>query len=473
MNKKKDELLLDGDTLNLARDRPDKLSSLCETIALQDTMKLFRTYDWDDVGERRVYIKMFRELSRLKDSTSCHVLPFHLTIEDSFRQAVKSQGRAQWEDADLGFYFCFDFCRRVLHMPKLGSDAEYEMYKEDRRERTKNWLLDNHFTKRTQVLTMENYSDDKGRGKTQTLWNLKNGFQEKAANMENLKTLGRAIDDAIGQYDIVTLPVGLECVGIPHEVCVIFHRKYKQKQHRTYFFDSNNGVKTDGFWKHRMFPTQRHGTWYLAHLFDNMQRLGFLQDVQDDLIFEDQESALLEYWPPQYMITIPYAWTATGSAVASLGEWNKLTQADRKSHMDENLFMHTDRVLQTTHYRSENDGFCIPLTLLLNVALTCFGQKALTNRWWNKLYLRVTQQTKVGDGLELRDYAYDKIKGSNKAQRGDWLAQTLVVMYLRSFMFRLYTALGIKYTKTIVHFSQMHTFDKAMKGNLDPVTFII
>ena len=120
-----------------------------------------------------------------------------------------------------------------------------------------------------------------------------------------------------------------------------------------------------------------------------------------------------------------------------------------------NLFINQERVIQESPYLNEQAGFCIPMTLLLNVALICFGEKAMTNTWWHKLYDHIT-------------------KVSSKklsAKRQEWLQDTLMIMYLRCFMYNLYAAFNIPSSKKVLYFARDRTIARALAMDVDPVTF--
>ena len=234
-----------------------------------------------------------------------------------------------------------------------------------------------------------------GSSKTQ-LW-LPDNDKKK---MDALKLVGESIDRALSESDLVIVNVGMQSFYASHACCLLFHRKYRQLKHRVYFFDSNNNTE---IWKHVMFISGMHVTWYLDRLLATLQDEGYLRDVQDD--FLQHEVTNFVYWPIDYMIMIPSAWTTEGALSVSD---RKLEEMKFSGNVptDMNIYMNTPNARRVTRYLKESEGVCVPLTLLLNIALICFGEKALSNKWWDHLYVRVTRQTRVGTGVEKEDYAY-------------------------------------------------------------------
>lgn len=445
-----------------------QVSELCSTLALEggdEGTEMFRNYDWNEVSQTAVHTKMYHGLSQVP-SEECHVLPLHLAIEDTFKQS-KQHKKPTWQPTDVPMRHGFDIAHR--HMKSEATEADFK--NQGGHGAVVAWLA-RGYTERVHRVMMHEYASNKGK-KTFDLWHVKKtgGVASGVTDGDALRALGKAIDAAVEQYPIVTLPVGLHSFTNAHETCLVFHRKYRKKLHRVYFFDSNNGISPDGFWKHRMFPSERHATWYLAHLLDHLHTLGFLQDVQDDFLFADKETERYAYWPAEYMISIPTAWTPEGEANETVRKIQMMTPAEKNVlFTNGNKFLNTERVRATTSYKGESQGFCVPLTLLLNVALVCFGEKALSNRWWNRLYLRVTGTEKTGNTMTVWDYAYVDRKNAGWL-RGGWLAQTLMVVYLRGFMFRMHTQFGIASHKT-VRVSRALTMHKVFQGNRDPVTFV-
>ena len=209
-----------------------------------------------------------------------------------------------------------------------------------------------------------------------------------------------------------------------------------------------------------MFTSEQHATWYIARIIDQLQSMHYLRRVEeDDVLLEEFEGRPTLYWDKSYMITMPHGFTAEGALGISsnkvkkivhekgIEEWEKMKQV--------NLYINQERVIQESPYLNEREGFCVPMTLLLNVALICFGEKAMTNAWWSKMYDHIT------------NVSAKKLS----VKRQNWLQETLMIMYLRCFMYNLYAAFNLPSSKTVLYFARDETIAKALSMDMDPVTF--
>lgn len=467
-------------TVELQRRISNIILPLCKTISIaeQDATVMFTEYNWDNISERRMHAEVIESLASVP-SEHCKILPFQLVVTDLFTQPLRPKAPS-WNEKDVTLELANAIGVRKLGYETIpGNDGRRAHKLKARHAGVCSWLRQQGFTGRNHVVTVESMK------KSQIWLPDKNKF-----NTSELRTIGSAIDEALSEADLVVLNVGMQAFHLAHACCLVFHRKYEDKQHRVYYFDSNNNINKD-MWSHTMFVSGMHVTWYLAHVLDRLQQEGFLEDVQDD--FLQSANTRFAYWPADYMIMIPEPWTPEGTLGVSDRKLRELKD-DGNVPSTMNIYMNTPNVRLTTRYAKEDEGVCVPLTLLLNVALLCFGEKALSNMWWDRLYVRVTRQTRTSAGFESKNYKYlNQSGGPNKhlekeaniqldethyatldGTLGEHLADTLVTMYLRSFIYKLYSVFQIrpkKQNETVVVFSRAGTLRKAANGNLDPVTF--
>lgn len=85
-------------TLELSKDVPDTMSSLCGTIALADAdaVDIFKSYDWDDVSTDAVHMKIFRRESSMESERYW-----------VFLRARRQRPRVQYGTSDSTPYFFF------------------------------------------------------------------------------------------------------------------------------------------------------------------------------------------------------------------------------------------------------------------------------------------------------------------------------------------------------------------------------
>ena len=590
-------------TVELVKKISPDFVSLCETISLADAdeARMFKKYDWDHVSGHRMHAKIIAEIAKIP-SDHCHVLPYQIGVTDLFKKPTSAKPKAQnWKPADVTVELANAIARKTLyHDPILMDDKDRDEKLRARHGTICSWLSDNGYTQREHLLEIEgvtkktklckdgwflanntmqsNILQNKNKTKTKTKQKhdakrkndtkrqqlIVQEFQQTWMNVEALEYLGRTLDEALSdkESNLVVVNVGMHSFYAGHACCMVFHRKYKGGLHRVYYFDSNNSTE---MWPHKMFISGMHVTWYLNFLLDQLQKKGFLKDVQNE--FLDHEDSQFVYWPKDFMIMIPSPWTPDGSLGLSNRRLQQMMEDPRKVPSDLNMYMNATGVREATQYLKENEGVCVPLTLLLNVALICFGEKALSNEWWSRLYVRVTQQTRVGrigtswvpvaneevrspveirnkklasrldekqhftareldklkainltpnsvittpkgrrlrpmEGMEHSDYRYltENGDGTHGPQiemlegavftasvdrkivhypldgtKGDHLADALVTMFLRSFIYELYNmvnkTVSSDVSSTSIKFSRSSTLQKAFQGDLDPVTF--
>ena len=205
---------------------------------------------------------------------------------------------------------------------------------------------------------------------------------------------------------LILIPVALEAcaANVAHQTVLCLHRD-GASWWPTYF--DPNGAD----WPHYFFPDQRHAVYHMHDFFSKLRLPGLdLPAIPS----ETEDITRTCPWPISNTLTIGDEWSLEGAQ----GENGMLNR--------------NPRVQSLSDYSEESNGICASISLLFISNILCFGEdKVFDSKWWHALYLRI-----VPEELHLRISSEKKLSKA-RGERASDLADTLLVMYLRGFAFKL------------------------------------
>ena len=227
---------------------------LCATLALESDMPFFKTYNWNDIKEASVHTKILRELSKVKHA-ACRVLPFNLEIMETFQAHPKKV--PNWNSQSVGYYFAFDYCRRVLGEEKLQEDAPvayFETHKREKRQKNGRRLREGGVECALPPRETSDVSGEEKRAHTME----RDRFRVERKRFARAWECDRRRAGAPRHRNVADRPDrncnrASDMSRIPQEA-----QNPQWGKHRAFFFDSNNGSRRRGVWEHMMFPSERH-----------------------------------------------------------------------------------------------------------------------------------------------------------------------------------------------------------------------